>query len=35
MVTVIVPTYNEARLIESKLDGIARQDYPEEPRLQP
>jgi len=28
MVTVIVPTYNEARLIESKLDDIARQDYP-------
>jgi biofilm PGA synthesis N-glycosyltransferase PgaC len=27
MVTVIVPTYNEARLIESKLDDIARQDY--------
>jgi biofilm PGA synthesis N-glycosyltransferase PgaC len=27
-VTVIVPTYNEARLIESKLDDIARQDYP-------
>jgi cellulose synthase/poly-beta-1,6-N-acetylglucosamine synthase-like glycosyltransferase len=28
MVTVIVPTYNGARLIESKLDDIARQDYP-------
>jgi biofilm PGA synthesis N-glycosyltransferase PgaC len=28
MVTVIVPTYNEAKLIESKLDDIARQDYP-------
>jgi cellulose synthase/poly-beta-1,6-N-acetylglucosamine synthase-like glycosyltransferase len=27
-VTVIVPTYNEARLIESKLEDIARQDYP-------
>jgi biofilm PGA synthesis N-glycosyltransferase PgaC len=27
-VTVIVPTYNEAKLIESKLDDIARQDYP-------
>jgi cellulose synthase/poly-beta-1,6-N-acetylglucosamine synthase-like glycosyltransferase len=28
MVTVIVPTYNEARLIEFKLDDIAKQDYP-------
>jgi biofilm PGA synthesis N-glycosyltransferase PgaC len=29
-VTVIVPTYNEAELIESKLDDLARQDYPSE-----
>jgi len=29
-VTVIVPTYNEAKLIESKLDNLARQDYPRE-----
>jgi len=29
-VTIIVPTYNEADLIESKLDDIARQDYPKE-----
>jgi cellulose synthase/poly-beta-1,6-N-acetylglucosamine synthase-like glycosyltransferase len=29
-VSIIVPTYNEAALIESKLDDIARQDYPRE-----
>jgi len=29
-VTVIVPTYNEAEPIESKLDDLARQDYPRE-----
>jgi len=29
-VTIIVPTYNEAKLIESKLDDLARQDYPRE-----
>ena len=27
-VTVIVPTYNEAKLIEKKLDNIAEQEYP-------
>lgn len=27
-VTVIVPTYNEARLIRRKLDDIYAQDYP-------
>ena len=27
-VTVIVPTYNEAELIEKKLDNIAEQEYP-------
>ena len=27
-ITIIVPTYNEAPLIEAKLDDIARQDYP-------
>jgi len=27
-VTIIVPTYNEAGPIESKLDDLARQDYP-------
>lgn len=29
-VSIIVPTYNEAGLIESKLDDLARQDYPRE-----
>jgi cellulose synthase/poly-beta-1,6-N-acetylglucosamine synthase-like glycosyltransferase len=29
-VSIIVPTYNEAELIESKLDDLARQDYPRE-----
>ena len=29
-VSIIVPTYNEASLIESKLDDLARQDYPRE-----
>jgi len=29
-ITIIVPTYNEAELIESKLDDLARQDYPGE-----
>jgi cellulose synthase/poly-beta-1,6-N-acetylglucosamine synthase-like glycosyltransferase len=29
-VSIIVPTYNEAALIESKLDDIAGQDYPRE-----
>jgi cellulose synthase/poly-beta-1,6-N-acetylglucosamine synthase-like glycosyltransferase len=29
-VTIIVPTYNEAGLIRSKLDDIASQDYPKE-----
>ncbi len=29
-VTIVVPTYNEAKVIESKLDDIARQDYPKE-----
>jgi len=29
-VTVIIPTYNEAELVESKLDDVARQDYPRE-----
>jgi len=29
-VTVIVPTYNEARLINKKLDDLARQNYPRE-----
>ncbi|MEM4449094.1 MAG: glycosyltransferase [Fervidicoccaceae archaeon] len=29
-VSIIIPTYNEALLIESKLDDIARQDYPKE-----
>ena len=27
-VTVVVPTYNEAELIEGKLDNIAEQEYP-------
>ena len=27
-VTIIIPTYNEARLIQSKLDNIYSQDYP-------
>ncbi|AET33421.1 glycosyltransferase [Pyrobaculum ferrireducens] len=27
-ITIIIPTYNEAPLIEAKLDDIARQDYP-------
>jgi len=29
-VSIIVPTYNEALLIESKLDDIVRQDYPKD-----
>jgi cellulose synthase/poly-beta-1,6-N-acetylglucosamine synthase-like glycosyltransferase len=29
-VTVIVPTYNEAKFIEKKLEDIARQNYPKE-----
>jgi len=29
-VSIIVPTYNEAGLIESKLDDLAKQDYPRE-----
>jgi len=29
-VTIIVPTYNEVELIESKLDDLAGQDYPRE-----
>jgi len=29
-VTIIVPTYNEAGLIEKKLDDISRQDYPKD-----
>ena len=29
-VTIIVPTYNEAELIESKLNDLARQDCPRE-----
>ncbi|MCC6055766.1 MAG: glycosyltransferase [Desulfurococcaceae archaeon] len=29
-VTIIVPTYNEADLIESKLDNIFEQDYPKD-----
>jgi cellulose synthase/poly-beta-1,6-N-acetylglucosamine synthase-like glycosyltransferase len=29
-VSIIVPTYNETLLIESKLDDIARQNYPKE-----
>ena len=29
-VTIIVPTYNEAGFIESKLNDLARQDYPRE-----
>ena len=29
-VSIIIPTYNEALLIESKLDDIARQDYPKD-----
>ncbi len=29
-VSIIVPTYNEAKLIESKLDDLARQEYPRE-----
>jgi cellulose synthase/poly-beta-1,6-N-acetylglucosamine synthase-like glycosyltransferase len=29
-VSIIIPTYNEALLIESKLDDIARQNYPKE-----
>jgi len=29
-VSVIVPTYNEAGLIEGKLDDLAGQDYPRE-----
>lgn len=29
-VTIIIPTYNEARLIQSKLDNIYSQDYPRE-----
>jgi glycosyltransferase involved in cell wall biosynthesis len=29
-VSIIVPTYNEAELIEAKLDNLARQDYPRE-----
>jgi len=29
-VTIIVPTYNEAGLIESKLDNIFEQDYPKD-----
>ena len=28
--TIIVPTYNEAGLIESKLDNIFEQDYPKD-----
>jgi cellulose synthase/poly-beta-1,6-N-acetylglucosamine synthase-like glycosyltransferase len=27
-ITIIIPTYNEAPLIEAKLDDIARQNYP-------
>ena len=27
-VSIIVPTYNEAKLIESKLDDLTKQDYP-------
>ena len=29
-ITVIVPTYNEAKLIERKLEDIYRQDYPKD-----
>ncbi len=29
-VTVIIPTYNESKLIEKKLDNIYEQDYPKE-----
>ncbi|MCP8321166.1 MAG: glycosyltransferase, partial [archaeon] len=29
-ITVIVPTYNEANLIEKKLDNIYEQDYPKD-----
>jgi cellulose synthase/poly-beta-1,6-N-acetylglucosamine synthase-like glycosyltransferase len=29
-VSVIVPTYNEAKFIEKKLEDIARQNYPKE-----
>jgi cellulose synthase/poly-beta-1,6-N-acetylglucosamine synthase-like glycosyltransferase len=29
-VTVIVPTYNEAKFVEKKLEDIARQNYPKE-----
>ena len=29
-VTVIVPTYNEAKFVEAKLDDIAKQSYPKE-----
>jgi cellulose synthase/poly-beta-1,6-N-acetylglucosamine synthase-like glycosyltransferase len=29
-VSIIVPTYNEAGLVEAKLDDLARQDYPRE-----
>jgi len=29
-VSIIVPTYNEAELIEAKLDDLARQEYPRE-----
>jgi len=29
-VTIIVPTYNESKLIEKKLDNIYEQDYPKE-----
>ncbi|MEM4489395.1 MAG: hypothetical protein QXK88_11505 [Desulfurococcaceae archaeon] len=27
-VTVIIPTYNESKLIEKKLDNVYMQDYP-------
>ena len=29
-VSIIIPTYNEANLIESKLNNIISQDYPKE-----
>ncbi|MEM0001026.1 MAG: glycosyltransferase [Desulfurococcaceae archaeon] len=29
-VTVIIPTYNEAKFIEKKLDNVYEQDYPKE-----
>jgi cellulose synthase/poly-beta-1,6-N-acetylglucosamine synthase-like glycosyltransferase len=29
-VSIIIPTYNEALLIESKLDDIMRQNYPKD-----